>query len=84
MRLPVGILLMACISFPLRDLQLISGPDVEFDQNHSDDDLTNNDDDLPSLRDILERKWKQNPKIIDLTADDDVVGALNNSWFPEI
>jgi hypothetical protein len=78
LRLPVRLLLMVCLSFPpLRDPQLISGPDIEFSQNTSDDDLTDNDDDLPSVRDILERKRKRNPEIIDLTAEDDVVNALN-------
>ena len=62
----------------MRDPQLISRPDNEFHQNHSDDDLTDKDDDLPSLRDLLEWKWKRNPDVIDLTAEDDVVGALSN------
>ena len=67
------------------DLWLNSGSDIEFSQNHNDEDcLIDDDDDLPSLRDILERKWKRNPEVIDLTAEDDVVGALNNSKFPEI
>lgn len=54
---------------------LISGSDIEFNQNYNDDDgLTDEDDDLPSLRDILERKGKRNPEVIDLTVEDDVVG----------
>jgi hypothetical protein len=39
---------------------------------------------LPSLRDILEWKWRRNPEVIDLTAEDDVVGTLNNPKFPEL
>lgn len=79
MRLPVRLLLIVCLSFPpLRDPQLTSGSDIEFNQNHSDNDLTDNDDNLPSLHNILERKWKRNPKVIDLTAEDDIIGALNN------
>lgn len=77
---------MVCsYSPPFGDLWLISRSDIEFNQNHSDaDGLTNDGDDLPSLRDILERKWKRDPEVIDLTAEDDVVGALNNPKFPEI
>jgi hypothetical protein len=74
-----------CSCFPFWRLWLISGSDIEFRQNHNDDDgLTDDDDDLPSLRDILEQKWKRNPKVVDLTAEDDVVGAPNHSKFPEI
>jgi hypothetical protein len=32
----------------------------------------------------MERKWKRTPEVIDLSAEYDVVGALNNSKFPEI
>lgn len=61
------------------DPWLISGLDIEFNQNHGDaDNLTDDDDDLPSLRDILEWNWKRNPEVNDLTAEGDVVRALNN------
>ena len=40
--------------------------------------MTDDDNDLPSLRDILQWNWKQNPEVIDLTAEDDAVCAPNN------
>jgi hypothetical protein len=65
---------------PLYDPWLISGLDIESNQIHGEaDNSTHNDDDLPSLRDILQRNWKRNPKVIDLTAEDDMVRALNRS-----
>jgi hypothetical protein len=64
---------------PIGDPWLISGLDIEFNQNHGDaDNLTDDDEDLPSLRDILQWNWKRNPEVIDLAAEDDAVCALNN------
>src|SRR5690242_13894402 len=64
---------------------LISGSDIEFNQNHSNaDSLTDDGDDLPSLPDTLGWKWKRNPEVIDLTAEGDVVGTLNKPKFQDL
>jgi hypothetical protein len=64
---------------------LISRSDIEFNQNYNDDDsLTDEDDDLPSLRDILERKWTRNLEVIDLTVEDDVVGPQQPQIFRDL
>ncbi|OAG41486.1 SCY1-like protein [Fonsecaea monophora] len=45
-------------------------------------DREDDDDDLPSLRDILDGGWKRNPDFIDLTTEDDIDPNLSVPRFP--
>jgi hypothetical protein len=62
----------ALIPPPLGGSLLISGLGIEFEQNHGGADCWTGEDEIPSLLDILERKWNRNCEVTDLTGEDDV------------